>query len=585
MKHDTLIFLGQLFRGTRGHRVTVCLIVVLAALLRLWGITFGSPLLVHPDEPEVLNPAYLIWKNRTLDPDIYRRPNHISIYLNALSQQMFSLIRFQAPITATYHTHRLAFYFFSRTLVALFGVMTVLLAYLAGRLFSANLGLIFALLFAVFPAYVEHSHYVSPDITVTCFLVAVIYFSLLYRDMRTTPYLVLMSLLTGIATAEKYPGLLGMLLVSWVIIEANRHSISRMLRDLVRSWVVFFLTIVLCAPFLIIRFETTVSSIFREARMTHLGADGLGYWGNMAFYFLDFVENTGLLTVFFLVWGSVMVLRKEKTRAVPLFLGAVLLLVLSKIPLHWTRWALPMMTSGLFLSGYGIYHCGSLSHTRLWTSRTRTKKFLHIMVMAVLCVPIVGMLLTSVFVSRNLSLPDTRSEALAFCQSENITPHNSVYEWYTPFAPGASGKGTRDFFGHVIGALDNRDISIRYVILSSRMFERYYAEPERYADKISVYERVKREGIEIKAFLSDDRPGTNATKTLKFKPSLRWFPTLRTLEAYFRVGRDERRTPLQGPEIFIYRISRNQSAHWSGGRYDHTDRGQPLAPHLDQEAD
>src|SRR6185369_7017781 len=83
-----------------------------------------------------------------------------------------------------------------------------------------------------------------------------------------------------------------------------------------------------------------------------------------------------LLTAFFLA-GIYLILQREKARALPLFFGLVYWLALSKIGLHWERWALPMYTCPLIVSAYAI-DCA------LQKARQASKSYLPLLVSAAL---------------------------------------------------------------------------------------------------------------------------------------------------------------------------------------------------------
>ena len=78
---------------------------------------------------------------------------------------------------------------------------------------------------------------------------------------------------------------------------------------------------------------------------------------------------------------------------------------------------------------------------------------------------------------------DTRLTALDYLETVQITPKNSIYEGYTPFHP----NGFKTIFDEDFES--NEDI--HYIILSSLIYERYFGEPERYADEISFYDRIR----------------------------------------------------------------------------------------------
>lgn len=540
-------------RINKMHVAILVLVLLVAGLLRLWAINWGSPHLLYSDELLIVRPAVRLWQEKTLDPSIYLRPNHISIYLNAIVFQSYSFVRFHAPLTETFSRHEIDFYVLARILVALFGTMSVFVAWLIGREYAPAAGLIFAVLFAVFPVYVEQSHYVNPDITLTFFVLLVIFYALAFLREGAVSLIIMMSIFTGMATSEKYPGVLGLLLVFVVICIVRRQDVPAIIRGVLLSVAVFVMTIFVCAPFVLLRYKETLNAILGEARPTHLGADGLGYVGNIMFYLQEFFSLTGLIMLVFFLGGSVLAVIREKTRAIPLFFGVVYMLVLAKVPLHWVRWALPIYVSLLCLAGYAQFHTWHWSKNYFWRRSGPWMKMIHPLITVIVALPIGGMLLGSLSVTRIFSLPDTRVQALHFCASRQITPENSIYEWYTPFTMRAFA-GTSQFFKQVEQALNGEKVTFEYIIVSSYNYGRYYSEEEQYPYQIGLYERIRHECTLIKAFSTLEGTTVNATKMMAFNPEYRWFPIFRVIEKLLARTTSVGQPPMEGPEILIYRI-------------------------------
>jgi hypothetical protein len=92
-----------------------------------------------------------------------------------------------------------------------------------------------------------------------------------------------------------------------------------------------------------------------------------------------------------------------------------------------------------------------------------------------------------------MTYTNTSVVALNYCRKNGITTKNSTYENYTPFSP-SYYSGTFDYSG--------KNNTLKYIILSSGMYDRYYAEPVKYAKQIQVYESIKQNDTLIKEFTS-----------------------------------------------------------------------------------
>ena len=80
---------------------------------------------------------------------------------------------------------------------------------------------------------------------------------------------------------------------------------------------------------------------------------------------------------------------------------------------------------------------------------------------------------------------------MSFCEENDITKENSIYEGYSPLCVSgpASLNCSMDTEGNLAFPVDKENAE--YIVLSSNMYGRYYAEPERYAGQIAVYEKIK----------------------------------------------------------------------------------------------
>ncbi len=190
------------------HRIFHFLLLAIGLGLRVYKADWGFPLLLHTDEYAITSfPAQMAAKN-SLDPIDFERPNHTSIYLSSILYGIASHAIFHAPLEATYPEHEQFYHWISRVAEALLGVACIYLAFLIGLEWSPRLGIISALLFTFFPQFVLHSHYATPDISLTFTILGVLLFSLRYLYVPTLGNLFYATFFAALATVEKYPGVL-----------------------------------------------------------------------------------------------------------------------------------------------------------------------------------------------------------------------------------------------------------------------------------------------------------------------------------------------------------------------------------------
>jgi dolichyl-phosphate-mannose--protein O-mannosyl transferase len=151
-------------------------IMVLGFTLRVIGIHFGFPFLLHPDEPTISYNAFQIITTNSFEPNTYNRPDHIMIYINAIAYQISSYLWFHKSASFTYESNIQFFYVVGRLITAILGTITIYFAYLIGQEYNKRAGMITALLFAIFPLFVKNSHFITPDIPLVLFVMVVMFF-------------------------------------------------------------------------------------------------------------------------------------------------------------------------------------------------------------------------------------------------------------------------------------------------------------------------------------------------------------------------------------------------------------------------
>jgi hypothetical protein len=487
-----LIFISKFFHKPilpLAEFLFLCFIFSISFVLRYIGLKFSSPLITHGDETSILWPVFNMAKNKTLNPDNFQRPDQILYILNFFYLNIVSFIKTGKSFADTFLTNQYVYYFYSRILIVTFGSLMSIIAYKIGKESSIDYSIPAAFLFAFFPLYVQHSHWISPDIPITFFSLIIILFSMRYIRTIDSKYLYLATIFASINTAEKYPGLISLGIVFftiiWVEIKKNSDQlglkIKRIFFQVLRIFGLYILILYIIAPNIFIEYGKVIEQIAIENRTTHLGADGLGWLGNMSYYLNSFLTYSNFILILFAIFGMVGVVKEKKFEILPCFFGLVYWACLSVLALHWERWALPMFTFPLLLAAFGFGY--------LW-KLLRSKQAIRSLAVLVFSLSMIWSILFSLSISIRMTYSYTTVVALNYCNQFGITADNSVYEGYTPFNPG----GPNTFNQSKITG------STEYIILSSSMYNRYYNEPIRYADQINQYENIKKEYTLINQF-------------------------------------------------------------------------------------
>ena len=458
--------------------------------VRRIGVKHGFPLLTHPDEEAILLPVYEMTRNRTLNPGSFMRPNQILYLLNFLHLNGLSYLRFNQNLGITYPGNVLTFHYYARMLISALGSLIPLIAYKIGKLFKPNFALPAGLVFAVFPLYAIESLYITPDIPITLFTLVIILFTLLYLKQGSEKWLYLAVFFSAVNTAEKYPGLISLSIVFLGVllkyIETPGFTWRTHWSGLVKKGLLiiglFVIALFMVAPYLFIEFDMVTEAIRNEARTTHLGADNLGWGGNLWYYVQTFVEWSNILSILWISLGIFALVKWRDKHALVLIYGALYWIILSRLALHWPRWSLPMYITPLFLIAIGITQFWQWIKTR---PQTRPVAILILLFLA-------QQFIATVHISVAMSFTDTLVTSSIYCDENGVRPENSLYEGYTPLLP------------NKIKILEPQDLvtaqDIDFIVLSSEIYDRYEAEPERYVEKLAFYQSIRQNHLLIAEF-------------------------------------------------------------------------------------
>lgn len=512
--------------------LTLFALFVFSLLVRRIGVKHGFPLLTHPDEAIVLHPVFNMSRYQTLNPGIFNRPNQILYSVNFLYLNLVSYLKFGESLAGTFPDNQVFFHYYARLLISFLGSLIPPLAYKIGKQFNQNYALPTGLVFAFFPLYTLHSLYITPDIPITLFTLLVLFFTLRYLKQEDEKSIYLAVLFSAINTAEKYPGLISLSIVFlgvlFKFIENPDFSLKKDAWKLIKKFLflsLFFLTaLFIVAPFLFIEFEKVIAAIRFETATTHLGADNLGWGGNLLFYIQNFGSWSNIFAILFLGLGIFALARWRDKHALILLYGALYWIILSRLSLHWERWALPMYITPLFLIAMGI--------TTFWNLIKGNAK---LKLLSIIILLFLGQqLIATVHTAARISFTDTRLIALAYCQENGITPQNSIYEGYSPFLPQDPKNIDQE-------EIDNK-YDQKYIILSSYMFGRFYSEPTRYQEKITFYDNIRNNNRLIEKF----EPTPEAGNTIEQIDDILFY-----IKKYFNLIPNTR---FKGPTIEIYEI-------------------------------
>ena len=192
--------------------IFLLLMLILALIVRLWGISFGLPGLDHGDETEVVNHA-VRFGSGDFNPHRFQYGSFFQ-YILFIFYGIYFLIGLLLGRFSSVHQFAIhfikdptAFYLIARGLSAVFGTATLCIVYLIGkRVKHEGVGLLAALFLAFSYQHVVHSHYCTVDIALTFFFTLAIYQCLIMFHNDHLWRYVLAGLSIGLAVATKFNG-------------------------------------------------------------------------------------------------------------------------------------------------------------------------------------------------------------------------------------------------------------------------------------------------------------------------------------------------------------------------------------------
>jgi hypothetical protein len=464
------------------------LIVLGGAAARLAGGSWGLPLDLHPDEWVVVHGAIEMAQHRSFEPPYFFRPDHVEMELSNLAYLAYSYLFHGASPEKVFGSDPAPFVVISRAITACFGVAMIVLAYLIGTRFARGVGVMAAFVVAFFPPFVDNSHFATPDVPLSLAFMIVILGCMRYLSSPSWGNLALASLGVSVAIAIKYPGALGALMIAITVIVGGvrARAWSRILVHGAGALLAVIGFLFAISPVLFTNMHAVILNLTAEAGTTHLGADGLGWGGNMAYYVGVFASSAGIILLVCFVLGVAWSIHLRLVQSIPLWCGVLVWLILSGVPLHWDRWGLPMFLTPLLMAPIGAYYSfrylrdNRAARWQLWGAAGLG---------AVLAVN-----LTAGSAAVVASFMSTNTQTLASeLAGRGIDSSNAIYEGYTPLLPGLSQVIFNKFdvvHGRLVLRGGNPTTSaMRYLVLSSDMDDRYRADP-RYGTQQRFYSMV-----------------------------------------------------------------------------------------------
>lgn len=473
------------------HVGILILIFVAAFILRIIGIGWGMPYdNLHPDEGLVFGQAYQCALDRNFEVKQYYRPNHVTIKLNTLLyigiQELYFSPQGETDFATNYNEHFALFTTASRIITAIFSLGIVILAYFIALFWGRNQALFATLLFAVFPSFIEHSHYITPDIPLLFFLMGVLLMALCYQKKPSVHLLFWMSFFTALGICEKYTGAYGCAIIAVTVCVAQIKKPLRIVRDGFLAILFLVLGILAVSPILLVDYRTVLEVMAGQNKQYHLGADGLNFWQTLWFYTKTTAVHLGLILTASSIYGIVKSFMKNRKLTLVLLAFLAYILPISTLSIHWERYTLPIYAVGLLFGAFGVFYIVEDLQEILKKNRlvSWTVYFLLFLL------PTGSLMAGTMAVSGSFLAPDSRIFLQEVFEEMGVTSSNTVYDCNTPLDPGGY-YGAFCNFEAEDPAQYKYGPSPRYVMTSSAQRDLYLeSDQEVYKGVAKFYEKL-----------------------------------------------------------------------------------------------
>ena len=500
------------------QRMSFLLIIILAIVIRVLGVSWGLPNVYHVDEARFAKIS-ITYFSGDLNPHFFHVPTlHTyavagiwgTYYLAGKVTGEFSSLE---EFINSYYQDSTVFFILGRMFTVLLSLGTLLLVYSIGkRLYNHWVGLI-ALLFLIFsPVHNKISHYLVPDAPMVFFQMASFFFIwLIYKKGKVEHY-ILAGLFAGLAMGTKYGGLLLFLPLFLAhlfhILEAKQPLRNVFLSfPLILSGVFFLAGFLAGCPYAIFDFSNFWRGFSWQSKHLftagHLGTpSALPSW---LFYLKHgFAENIGKHSQYLAFGGIVYGLFRYRKREIlllsfPLFQ----FLIMSQWKTSAVRYLLPLAPFLALIGAYFLYWV--LAKIAFYLAKFDPKFSFLIKKKAIFASFIVLLFLLSpglkvLRFDYSLTQKDTRTIAKEWIE-KNIPPGSRIAN--EMYGPPVSRRKYNVIYRHSLGQVDLEWLSQRrrnFIIVSDIMYARFTRYPDEFPKQSRFYNSLDENTVFIKSF-------------------------------------------------------------------------------------
>ncbi len=499
-------------------RLLPWIILLVALLVRLWGLSFSLPFIYHVDEERFCQIA-LNYLRGDLNPHFFHVPS-LYTYSVAGLWKIYYLIGHGLGLDAKFASEEAflaafgrdptAYVLLGRLLTLVLCVGTILGLYFLGKRYSdAWVGAVAAAALIFSPEHNKISHYLVPDGPMVLFLVLSSSEILKIFETGKLKHYFFSGMFAGLAFTTKYGG-------HFLVIPLLLAQFFRGREKGEKCWKIFFhpgipiwgltflLVFFLGTPYAFLDFPT----FWRDFRWQSSHLFSLGHFGSSTaqpawlFYLqYGFAENTGFLFQFLVYAGLIiMLLGRRKKDLILLSFPLLLFLLMGTWKTRATRYLLPLAPFFILIGAGGL---DRLSHS--WKTIIKAIKPLsRVSRRQAATALFVILIFPSAFkvlrFNYSLTQEDTRTTAKHWIEA-NIPPGTRLA--LESYCPQVSRKRYRVTYRHALYQVDLEWLARRrvdYLIVSDIMSARFTRYPQEFPQEARFYQSLEEKAVLIKTF-------------------------------------------------------------------------------------
>lgn len=485
-------------------------IVGLGALLRLWGIGFGLPYTYASDEPNYLLTTLQILKTGDLNPHWWLYPS-LMFYVSAVALwvyfifgratgQFVTVNDLPPPQIVGMGVGKLVVpeeFLVTRGAIALVSTATIVIVYLVARQLHPNkwAALLAALLLAVSPTAVDHSHRIGPDILALFFLLVSVYFAVRIADEPAILNYVCAGISAGLAIGSKYNA--GLVLSALIVAHClwfGRTFWKR--KEIYFAALAMLIGFVIATPFSIFDFSNFWEGVrwqaFSYSTEGHAGQEG----NALSWYITYLWNNEGGLVLLAAFCTAFFLYARSSKRWILISFPLLYFAFVSQLLIRNAR------TIMLIIPFLDVLAAVLIVGITEWAIHVRRVPTTLAVIGAFFASVLVVVPPLQVTLAANIRLTqvDGRETARQWLE-ENLVPGTRVaLEAYSPYLD------TKRFTVWGVDAIPDHSLDwymqngFEYLIFSQGMYGRFFAEPDRYRTWVDKYTKFFGYLEEVKRF-------------------------------------------------------------------------------------